>query len=210
MVFDSSRRCPGAQPLAGRAGDTPERGFQLQPVPGTRGPPSEQHLSPKAHVLPIANVCAHGGHSALLPSSPPPPPAVSNSSTSRLFLASIPRAQLTRKTALLFGVFLDEYFMLGRLHRVQQLPALPRLITKEANAEHGARLLVWTPSPGPLAALPPSEGLSVAMTSDLGGRGHAPDFTERGWRGACAERWRKPLGDLASSWSQHHLWVIFF
>lgn len=111
--------------------------------------------------------CARGGRSALLPS---PPPVVSNSSTSCLFLASIPRAWLTRKAALLFGVFLDEYFMLGRLCRGQLLLALSRLISEEASAEHGARLLVQTAGPGPPAALPLSEGLSAAMTSDLGGR----------------------------------------
>lgn len=66
----------------------------------------------------------------------------------------------------------------------------------------------------PLAARPPSEGRSVAMTSDLRGGGHAPDFTEQGWKGGlCRDTGWMPLGwlpgDQAPGWSQHLLWVMF-
>ena len=52
----------------------------------------------------------------------------------------------------------------------QQLPALSRLIIKEADVEYGAGLPGWTPGPGPTAALPASEGLSVAMHPDVSAR----------------------------------------
>ena len=90
----------------------------------------------------------------------------------------------------------------------QQLPALSRLIIKEADVEYGAGLPGWTPGPGPTAALPASEGLSVAMHPDVRGGGHAPDGPEQGWKGGlCRETPWQPLGwlpgDLTPGWSQH-------
>lgn len=123
------------------------------------------------------------------PSSPlRTPPIVSNSSTSCLFLASIPRARLTWKAALLFGVFLDEYFILGRLHRVQQLLALSRLIIKEAYAVYGAGLLGQSQAQAPLLpSLPLKASLwPRAPTSGVEG---TPLISLSGARKvACAER----------------------
>lgn len=171
----------------------PQRGFWLiLCIYSLEDCPLDTICPPQAHSgsPPPACLCPWG---ALSP-PPLPAPRCQQFSTSCLFLASIPRAWLTRKAALLFGVFLDEYFMLGRLCRGQQLLALSRLISEEASAEHGARLLVQTAGPGPPAALPLSEGLSAAMTSDLGGRNTPRISLSTAQKGASAETGWTPPG----------------
>lgn len=161
---------------SGREGPRPRAGVQLPvfssrpvAVAPTWGPPPRRPPAPQ-------RTCA------LLGRPPPASPTVSGSSTSCLFLASIPRADHAEAVALLLGVFLDEYFVPGgSAHRVP--PSQARYQARQAGSPEPDSQ-AGPSAQAPLASLPFSDGLPVAVPSDLG-RGGKPQTADRLGGGSC-------------------------